>query len=243
MHRFFIPQGWFEADGVNIRGEAARQIINVLRLKINDKIIVLDNTGAAYLVNIVSFNKDAVHGNIIQKEISGVEPHVKITLYQSLLKADKFEYVLQKGVELGVTTFVPVISARCVAKKESTEKRHRWQTIIKEAAEQSERAIIPELEATILFQQACETVKGLSVMLWEEEKTRPLMKILRQPDLKSIKTINLFIGPEGGYTEDETIYAREHGIVTASLGKRILRADTAGLVAVTAVMYDHHELD
>ncbi|MDD5190982.1 MAG: RsmE family RNA methyltransferase [Dehalococcoidales bacterium] len=242
MNRFFIPKEWLEADGVNIYDEAARQIINVLRLKVNDRIVVLDNTGVEYRVNLDGFTKDTVHGTIEAREPSANEPHVKITLYQSLLKADKFEYVLQKGVELGVTAFVPVISARCIAKKESAEKRARWEKIIKEAAEQSERGIIPELKATVQFTQSCETVNPLSIMLWEQEDFRPLAKILRKPDLKVIDAVNLFVGPEGGYTEREADHAREHGILTASLGKRILRADTAGIVAVTAVMYDQNEL-
>jgi len=242
MNRFFIPKEWIETEGVYIYDEPARQIINVLRLKLNDRIVILDNSGMKYEIDIDSVTKDTVHGQITRREVSRNEPKVKITLYQSLLKADKFEYVLQKGVELGVTTFVPVLSARCVAKKESEEKHKRWQKIIKEAAEQSERAIIPALRSTIQFPQACETVTPLSVMLWEEETYRPLAKILRKPDLKVIESVNLFIGPEGGYTEREAIHAREHGIITASLGRRILRADTAGIVAVSAIMYDQGEL-
>ncbi len=242
MNRFFIPKEWFDADGVNIDEEAARQITSVLRLKLADRVIVLDNTGMEYEVAIDKISRDSVHGRIVRQEISDNEPDVKITLFQSLLKSDKFEYILQKGTELGVTTFVPIVSARCIAKKESSEKYTRWQKIIQEAAEQSERAIIPELRATIPFAQACETVNPLSVMLWEEESFRSLAKIMRKPEYKVIKAINLFVGPEGGYTDREAIHAREHGILTASLGKRILRADTAGIVAVSAIMYDQNEL-
>jgi len=242
MHRFFIPREWFDGTRVNIGEEAARQIVNVLRLQPGDRIVVLDNTGAEFEVVLEKLSKDAVSGRIEKRTVSRNEPRVKITLYQSLLKADKFEYVLQKGTELGVNAFVPVQSARCVAKAESAEKRIRWQKIIQEAAEQSERAQLPELRATVAFNQACVTVSGLSVMFWEEETYRSLAKILRKPDLKVIEAINLFIGPEGGYTEKEAAHAREHGILTASLGKRILRADTAGLAAITAVLYDQGEL-
>ena len=242
MNRFFVPKEWFDAVGVNIAEEAARQITSVLRLKLADRIIVLDNTGMEYEIAIDKISRDSVHGRIVGQEISHNEPDVKITLYQSLLKSDKFEYVLQKGTEMGVTTFVPVVSARCIVKKESAGKYARWQKIIQEAAEQSERAIIPELRITIPFAQACETVSPLSVMLWEEETFQSLGKIMQKPEYKAIKTINLFIGPEGGYTDHEANHAREHGILTASLGKRILRADTAGIVAVSAIMYDRNEL-
>jgi len=242
MHRFFIPREWFDGDRVNLGEEPARQIVNVLRLQPGDRIAVLDNTGTEFEVNIEKLSKDLVSGRIEKQSISQNEPRLKITLYQSLLKADKFEYVLQKGTELGVTAFVPVHSARCVVKPESAEKRARWQKIIQEAAEQSERARLPELRATLNFSQSCVTAGGLSVMCWEAENYRSLAKILRKPELKVIEKINLFIGPEGGYTEKEAAHAREHGILTASLGKRILRADTAGLAVISAVLYDQGEL-
>src|SRR5208283_1896607 len=130
MHRFFIPGDWIQQDTVNITGEPLRQIGYVLRLKPADRITVLDNSGWEFEVEIERITKERVTGKVLGKKIGAGEPRVKITLYQALLKSDKFEMVLQKGVELGITAFVPFISERCVSRKESAAKIARWQKII-----------------------------------------------------------------------------------------------------------------
>jgi 16S rRNA (uracil1498-N3)-methyltransferase len=242
MHRFFIPRDWIERDNVIITGEPLRQIGYVLRLKSLDRIVVLDNSGWEYEVEIERITKEQAKGKVINKQPGQGEPCIKITLYQALLKSDKFELVLQKGVELGVNAFVPFISERCVARKESVSKIERWGKIIQESAEQSERLILPVLHPLISFDKACQSVKQPALLLWEEEKIVSLKETLQKPPFKNTAALSLFIGPEGGFPASEKELAQQHGIAIASLGKRILRAETAGLAAISAVLYEKGEM-
>ena len=243
MHRFFIPKDWIQQDEVTFTGEPLRQIGYVLRLKPLDRIIVLDNSGWEFEVEIERITKEQAKGKVINKKPGQEEPRVQITLYQALLKSDKFELVLQKGVELGVTAFVPFISERCISRKESASKIERWHKIIQEAAEQSERLILPVLHPLISFDEACQLVKQPALLLWEEEKNISLKETLQNPPFKNTTTLSLFIGPEGGFPEHEKKLAQQHGISIASLGKRILRAETAGLAAISAILYEKGEME
>jgi 16S rRNA (uracil1498-N3)-methyltransferase len=242
MQRFFIPADWIQQNSVTITGEPLRQIGFVLRLKPSDRIIVLDNSGREFEVEIERITKEQATGKVIGKKNGTGEPRVKITLYQALLKSDKFELVLQKGVELGITDFVPFISERCVSRKESDAKIERWQKIIREAAEQSERVILPVLHPLVSFEEACRLVKQPALLLWEEEKSISLKQTLQNPPFKNALELSLFVGPEGGFPESEKELAKQNGIAVASLGKRILRAETAGLAAVSAILYETGEM-
>lgn len=242
MHRFFIPKDRIEQDKVTITGEPLHQIGFVLRLKPGDHIIVLDNSGWEFEVEIERITKEQISAKVISRRPGLGEPVVKIALYQALLKSDKFELVLQKGVELGVTEFVPFISARCVVRTESAGKIERWRKIIQEAAEQSERLILPVLHPLITFDAACRTAKRPSVLLWEEEKCASLKQTLQNPPFKDAKELSLFVGPEGGFPEPEKELAKQSGFSVASLGHRILRAETAGLAAISAILYEKGEM-
>jgi 16S rRNA (uracil1498-N3)-methyltransferase len=242
MHRFFVPKDWIQQDNVTITGEPLRQIGYVLRLKPTDRIIVLDNSGREFEIEIQRITKEQVLGKVISGKPGQGEPRIKITLYQALLKSDKFELVLQKGVELGITDFVPFISERCISRKESAAKIERWGKIIQEAAEQSERLVLPVLHPLISFDAACRSVKQPALLLWEEEKSVSLKQTLQNPPFKNASALSLFVGPEGGFPESEKELAKQHGIVIASLGRRILRAETAGLAAVSAVLYETGEM-
>jgi 16S rRNA (uracil1498-N3)-methyltransferase len=241
MHRFFIPKEWRGEDKVSIKGEQARQICHVLRLKPQDHITVLDNTGVEYEVEVEILSGELVQGKVIRKGFCPNEPKIKITLFQALLKIDKFEFVLQKGVELGVSTFVPFLSERCVVKKPAENRVDRWRKIVQEAAEQSKRALVPALHPVVSFEEACQLAGNPSLLLWEGEKIIGLSKFLKNTPQNS-PTINIFVGPEGGFPTSEVKYARSRGIVPVSLGCRILRAETAGLVAISAILYDRGEL-
>ncbi|MFC1910677.1 RsmE family RNA methyltransferase [Chloroflexota bacterium] len=242
MHRFFIPGDWILGNSVLIKGEQARQIHEVLRIKPGSRLSVLDNTGWEYDIEVQITGNELVQGSVVGRERGKGEPSLKITLYQALLKSDKFEIVLQKGVELGVNTFVPFISERCVVTKPGDSKIKRWEKIIQEAAEQSGRNLLPVLQPVVSFVEACKTLSSPSILLWEEEKTTKLRDILGTAPYRDSPAINLFIGPEGGYSAPEAEYARVRGITTASLGQRLLRAETAGIAVVTAVLYDRREL-
>ena len=243
MHRFFISRDNVNNDLVTIDGKQVYQIRNVLRLKLGDHIIVLDNTGLEYEINIKSLANNTVQGQILRKKRATGEPKTRLTLYQALLKVDKFELVLQKGTELGISDFVPFFSKRCIARQPSDSKLERWQNIIREAAEQSHRGCLPTLHQAISFEKACELANKPAVILWEEEKKQSLAKILRSTPFSRIEAISIFIGPEGGFEQSEIGLAKEYGIVPAGLGKRILRAETAGLVAVSTIMYEKGEFN
>lgn len=242
MHRFFIPLESFAGDMVTITGSAARQIARVLRLKPGDHIVVLDNTGWEYETLINGVERDEVNGKIVRKAPGTAEPEVSITLCQALIKADKFEFVLQKGTELGVNTFWPFISERCVVAMPSDEKIARWQVVVREATEQCGRAVLPVLYPPTDFESLCQSSPAPSMILWEHETSRGLSKALKSPVFRETRIFRLFIGPEGGFTEVEVDMARQRGVVPVGLGKRILRTETAGLAAVSAIMYEMGEL-
>ena len=229
-------------ESVTITGETAHQITHVLRMKSGDHIIVLNNTGWEYEVILQPIAGNNIRGEIIKKELAVSEPKTNLTLYQALLKIDKFEFVLQKGVELGVTSFFPFISERCVMKKPSEIKAKRWQNVIREAAEQSRRARLPVLNQVIPFEEACNQVIPPALILWENEKTQSLATTMKRVTFTRAKKISIFVGPEGGFTLAEIDLARKHGIVPAGLGNRILRAETAGLTTISAIMYQKGEL-
>lgn len=179
MHRFSIPSEWIRQDRVSLTDEPAHQIIHVLRLKPKDHIILLDNSGWEYEVEIDQMSPGLIQGRVIGQGLGATEPSVKVTLYQALLKAEKFEFVLQKGVELGVSAFVPFVSERCVVRKPGENKLARWRKIIQEAAEQSGRALLPALHPVVAFREASDSAHDASILLWEEEKSLSLSWILK----------------------------------------------------------------
>jgi len=242
MHRFFISEESFAGDAVTIRGGQARQIATVLRLKPGNNITVLDDSGFEYEVVLSRVTPALVEGKSEGKIQGEGEPETSVTLYQALIKADRFEYVLQKGVELGVRHFTPFVSERCVAGKPSQNRLQRWQSIIREAAEQAKRSRLPILHTVMSFKEACEHVGLPALMLWEGEKTSGFASILRSPQFKKARALSIFVGPEGGFTAAEVELARRCGIVPVSLGKRILRTETAGMAAISAVMYERGEM-
>jgi 16S rRNA (uracil1498-N3)-methyltransferase len=241
MHRFFIPSEWIKQERVLLTDEPAHQIRHVLRLKPKDHIILLDNSGWECEVEIDQMGPGLIQGKVIGKSLGAAEPGVKVTLYQALLKAEKFEFVLQKGVELGVSAFVPFVSERCVVRKPGGNKLARWRKIIQEAAEQSGRALLPALYPVVSFQEACDSAHDASILLWEEEKGLGLSRILKGAPFRASSTFNVFVGPEGGFPPAEVAYAESRGIAPVSLGHRILRAETAGLAVVVALLYERGE--
>lgn len=257
-HRFFLPPTCFDGEKVTIQGTLVHQIRDVLRLNPGDTIVVLDDSGWEYNLQLTAVDQQQATGEIRSKTLSHTEPRAKITLYQSLLKGDKFEWVLQKGTELGVVEFVPMVCDRCVigsVDDVSKIKIERWQRIVLEAAEQSRRARLPRLRMPLLFSQACERARRaeLALLLWEGERTRSLRSMLtasstvpvtvrgKPSPVRKPFSISLFIGPEGGLTPREVDQALRYGITPVSLGPRILRAETAALAAATTILYELEE--
>ena len=243
MHRFFIPPERIDQDRIIITERQAHQLKDVLRLKVGDRIIVLDDSGLEYQVRIVDIKSTATIVEVVERYPCPNEPKIKITLYQALLKGNKFDFTLQKCTEVGIVGFVPIVCQRCVIGNPSRSRINRWQRIIREAAEQSRRGRLPRLHPTVEFIEACEGAKGISLLPWEGEKLMGLKAALREWESDSDATsLNVFVGPEGGFTAQEIEFARRKGIVPISLGKRILRAETAGLVASTAILYEYGDL-
>lgn len=240
-HRFFIPPNCITPPSVHLPADLARQIKTVLRMQRGDEVWVLDGSGSEWRVRLTEVGKNAVLGQIIERQPAAGEPEIGLTLYQGALKAQKFEWVLQKGTELGISRFVPTLCHRSVANDAGalSKKHERWQRIIREAAEQSGRGKLPLLAAPIPFDQALQQIQSdtLIVMPWEAAAAEAV-------SLKAILTagpveaVAIFIGPEGGFTPDEAALAQEAGAHLVKLGPRILRAETAGLGVCAAVLYE-----
>lgn len=252
MHHFFVPPSSIQGNEVTLSGPQSHQIVRVLRMRPGDVIVVLDNSGWEIETELVAVDPNQVEGRVLHRRLAAGEPRTKVSLYQSVPRSKRFEPVLQKGTELGIVEFVPVIAERCIISdlEDVEKKRARWQVIIQEAAEQSRRGRKPALSRATLFARACEQArgtKGLSLILWEEEDSRSLRHVLRTPppgreDHWPPFTINLFVGPEGGFAIDEVDLARRYGLVAVTLGPRILRTETAGIVATAAILYELGDL-
>ncbi|MCK4292640.1 MAG: 16S rRNA (uracil(1498)-N(3))-methyltransferase [Planctomycetes bacterium] len=245
MNRFFISKSYFQGEQVVLGRRQAHQIRNVLRMTTGGHIIVLDNTGYEYDVVLTEVRKDSVLGQIEQKRPAAGEPQLRLTLYQSLLARDKFELLLQKCTEIGIARFVPIVTQRSLVRDVDAvtpNKLTRWRRIITEAAEQSARGRIPELDQPVRFKQV---VMGLAefdlcLIASPQEQKMTLREALHQSRKKKPQTIALLIGPEGGFAEQEVRLARDSGAIPVSLGPRILRTETAAIVTTALIL---HELD
>ena len=260
MHRFFVPPDWLEEDKVTIVGSLVHQIRNVLRLEPGDHIVVLDNSGWEREVEIARVGKEHISGQVVDKRLASSEPRTKITLYQSVLKGRRFEFALQKGTEYQAHRDAGM-SATSQSQEAAGSARllvvliglmwgFNWVAarIILEAAEQSRRGKLPSLRPAMLFHPACESARqgGLSLIPWEEahdtEGAASLRSVLEGAEQPPF-SVNLFVGPEGGFTPDEVKLARQYGFIPISLGPRILRAETAGLVTAAAILYGLGDLE
>ncbi|HEX2912382.1 MAG TPA: RsmE family RNA methyltransferase [Chloroflexia bacterium] len=238
MNRFFVEaEVLATAPEVTLSGDLAHQLTRVLRLEAGDYILLLDGQGHEYEVELQEFRRlgktETAQGHIVAERDAVGESRLRITLYMGLLKGEKFDYVLQKGTEVGIAAFVPLLSERCVGQSARPE---RWRKIIREAAEQSRRGLLPALEETpVRFGAALERLKqtGMyALMAWEDEHARSLKELP-----SGLTELALLIGPEGGFSAAEAEQARNAGVQTVSLGPRILRAETAGPVAAALALY------
>ena len=247
MPRFFIKDADIgNTDTVTVTGEDARHISFSLRMRVGDSITLCDFFNYEYDCIIKSIDGEKVVLNIIDKHPSQNEPDVKVSIFQALPKSSKLELIIQKCVELGVFEIVPVLSSRCISRpddKASEKKTKRYNAISEEAAKQSGRGIIPKVCDTVSFKKAIDQMKesDIAFMCYEQEDTdggNDIKTFLKKYVSESTKTISFFVGPEGGISEDEAKYAKECGILCVSLGKRILRTETAPLCVLSCIMYE-----
>jgi 16S rRNA (uracil1498-N3)-methyltransferase len=245
MHRFFVPESGFEDRAVRLSAEQAHQVCHVLRLKAGDVLVVLDNAGHEYDVTLSTVTKREATGQITDQRQAPGEPKVRITLFQSLLARDKFERVLQKGSEVGVARFVPMQTERSIAraKQIDAKKLTRWRRILTEAAEQSHRGRIPEIEEAITWSAALAQLSTFdrSLIASVSGRTGSLKEAL-QPEAGSPSSVAILIGPEGGFSDDEVRQACEHGAVPVGLGPRVLRTETAAMVLPAITLHEFGDL-
>ncbi|MBQ6239649.1 MAG: 16S rRNA (uracil(1498)-N(3))-methyltransferase [Firmicutes bacterium] len=242
MPTFFVQKESIDGQSLHMR-ENTHHILRVLRYKPGDELTVCDGEGMQYLCRIdaVGGTGDEIFGTVLSAGPSEGEPRTRITLFQGLPKSDKMEMILEKGVELGISGFVPVRFARCVSRpddRKSAQKTDRWNKIAASAAEQCGRGILPRVEEPLTVREAAERIAGydLALVFYEGKKHNSLKEILRAAGTP--QNVAVFIGPEGGLEQEEVDLLASHGAQVAGLGPRILRTETAGPAASALILYE-----
>lgn len=241
MYRFFVNPEQILENEICITGKDVNHIKNVLRMKVGQQVLISNGQDREYTCAIEEICPEKVLLSICDIYGPERELSVQVTLFQGLPKSDKMEMVIQKMVELGAYEIVPVATKRCVVKldeKKAAMKTKRWNAIAESAAKQSKRGIIPEVTEPISFRQALEKARTMDMLLIPYEEAEN-MQITRKivSEIKSGMNIGIFIGPEGGFAEDEVTLAAEYGAKAITLGKRILRTETAGMALMSVIMY------
>ena len=236
MTRFFVAKEELEKQEIVLSGENAAHA-KVLRLKAGEEVLVCDGQGKEALCRVSE--KDGMTLDVMEHRESETEASVQVSIYMAFPKADKLEHVIQKATELGASEIVAFPSARCVSKpddKSLKKKLERWQKIAASAAEQSGRGVIPQVVVLGSYKEAlCRASQAeLAILLYENERATTLKMAL---EAKPITTVSLISGPEGGLEEKEVEQAKDAGVQICTLGRRILRCETAPLCALSAVMY------
>lgn len=243
MAKFFVDEEDIGNERVFLRGNNANHIVNVLRLKIDDEIEVCSGDGLDYLCKIddIAETNKQVTATIIDCFDNITEPNIKITLYQGLPKAEKMELIIQKCVELGINEIIPVSTDRSIVKLSGKEdkKISRWNKISETASKQSKRGKIPNIGKPLNFKEAIEhsKVNDKNIIPYEKEKENSLKKIC-EDFREDTKSIGIFIGPEGGFSDKEIELAKNSNIIPITLGKRILRTETAGFITTAILLYE-----
>lgn len=240
MHRFFVNSEEIQDQIIVLRGENYKHIKTVLRLEVNNEITVCDGLGCDYLCRIYNIGSNLLTVEILQKYANAAEPNLKITLFQALPKLDKMDFVIEKAVELGVYCIVPITTERTIVKtndEREQKKLKRWNTLSEAAAKQSGRGYIPSILNIHNFTNALSYASKLSksVIAYEKEQSCTLKHSLTN---FSGESLGLFIGSEGGFSEDELKKAKKIGVEPITLGKRILRTETAALATISMINYD-----
>jgi 16S rRNA (uracil1498-N3)-methyltransferase len=239
MHRFFVDSIHKAGSPITLPFDISRQIATVLRLNPGVSVLLLDNSGFEYTVSLTTIDKSQCEGFVTAENQNQNEAKTAVTLMLALTQREKFEWILQKGTEIGIKGFQPLITSRSLVQKtaEVEGKFPRWQKIIKEAAEQSGRGVLPKLynpvSLTNLLKNPLQS--EMNIILWEDEHNKQLKQLIRGTNTISV---SLIIGPEGGLTNEEVASAGEAGYKTASLGRRILRMETAAIAASYAILYE-----
>lgn len=245
MPKFFIKTNQINENEVKIVGEDVKHIVQVLRSKVGEELTLCDiNTNLNYISTISQIHPDCIICKIEDCTKSVVESNIEVTLYQGLPKADKMEYIIQKNIELGIKEIVPVEMARCVVKlddKTANKKIERWQKIAEAAAKQSGRDCIPEVKMPISPNELCDEIKkfDMVILAYENEKNITLKQELKKINNFEKLKIGIIIGPEGGLSEKEVEMFINAGAKVVTLGKRILRTETASIAIMSNIVYEY----
>ena len=250
MHRFFLLPENIRDGKVFFPEDSSHQIHRVLRLRHDQIVNILDNQGSIYEVKLSRISAQGVEGEVLSQWHAEGEPHTQLSLYVCLTQREKFEWILQKCTEIGVIAFIPVISSRSlVQEKVFSQKRIvRWKRILKEAAEQCRRGRIPDLLPVLPFEQAIKKPKKqdtVRIILWEDETRltmRQFLAGLSRDSEHQPQNIEVLVGSEGGFTEEEVAAARLAGFISVSLGERILRMETASIAAAALILFDQGDM-
>lgn len=248
MHRFFVDPGSISESRVDFPEHVARQSATVLRLRPGEVVAVFDGSGSEWTVRLDEVKASKMLGDVIEKRRPEVEPAVRLTLCQAVLKADRFEFVLQRCTEAGVARFQPFVSERCVAEMPRGSKLARWERIVREAAEQSGRVVVPPILPPIDLSDLPDRQDlRPALALWEGEEGLSLRAALdgltSGGGAPGPANLSLLVGPEGGLGASEVERLAAAGIHTASIGPRVLRAETAALAATVAVLYHFGQME
>lgn len=248
MQRFFVPAGQWSAQAVRITGPDARQLAAVLRAKPGDRIIAADGRGRAAVAVITRVSPDEVTADLAEALPVTGEPAVRITVAQGLPKGDKMDLVIQKGTEIGAVRFIPFVSRRTVVKldeRKAAGRLARWSRIAKEAAEQAHRGAVPVVAPVTPWRELLQAAGryDLALLCYEREEALAFRRLLADVQARApAPDILLIVGPEGGFADEEAREAESAGCRPVSLGRRILRTETAALVALSCILYEFGEI-
>lgn len=245
MRKFFVKNENVEEEIIKIVGTDVNHVKNVLRLKLGNQIEVCNQeTQENFICEITEITKDCIQTKILEKVESVAEGNVELHIFQGLPKADKMELIIQKGTELGISKFIPVVFKRSIVKlteKDEDKKIQRWQKIAEVASKQSHRDLVPEIASLICVKNICELVPEYDIILLAyEEETKHSIKqeLLNIKHTKENLRIAVVIGPEGGIDKEEVFELEKAGAKIVSLGKRILRTETVALQVASIIMYE-----
>jgi 16S rRNA (uracil1498-N3)-methyltransferase len=228
------------SENVTLTEDFAHRLLRVLRLKVGDRILLCDPRGSEWVAEIVGAEDKFVRLKLIERLFSPHEPTISVTLFQSIPKGEKMDFIVQKATELGVQRIVPMFTKRTVVQLSSERaksKRERWQRVATSATEQSGGKIVPDIALPLTFRQALEEASRADLwLLFYEGAEKPLRETVQQH--QSVNDVAIMVGPEGGFDPSEVAMAQQKGAQIVSLGKRILRTETAAVVAVALVLYE-----
>ena len=237
MHRFFVTVEHMQAGEVCFAEAQVHQMRSVLRLRAGDQVQVFDGTSEHDLV--VELGAGLGRGRVVGQQAQAPEPHTRLVVYPALLQRDKFESVLQKLTEVGVAAIVPVVTVRTLVRDAPDDRRlQRWGAILREAAEQCGRGVVPRLLATSSFSDAVANAEGARLVAYEAERHVDLRSVLASRP----SSVSVFVGPEGGFAPEEIAAARDARADVVTLGPRVLRTETASPVLAALVLYELGDL-